>query len=294
MRVLLTGATGFVGGALAARLCGEGHAVHAVIRPTSDAGRLPAGVTPHVHDGRTDTLIAIVAAAAPEVVIHAASLFVAQHRPADIEPLVAANLLFGTQLLEAMDLAGVRRLINTGTSWQHYRGDDFEPVNLYAATKRAFEALLDYYVAARGFAAVDLLLYDTYGPGDPRRKVLALLLGLARDGGALEMSPGEQKLDLVHIDDVCDAFLAGLGVVAAPGRRSHAVASGRLVTLKELAGIVEGVTGRPLRIAWGARPYRDREVMLPWPGRGPLPGWRAKVALEAGIAATWEAFTCTR
>ena len=127
-------------------------------------------------------------------------------------PLVDSNVLVGTQVAEAMLRAGCRGIVNTGTSWQRDARGAYDPVCLYAATKQAFEDVLTYYVSAEGFAATTLRLYDTYGPDDPRPKLVNALAGALRSGTPLSLSPGEQLLDLVHIDDVTAAF-------AAAGRR---------------------------------------------------------------------------
>jgi nucleoside-diphosphate-sugar epimerase len=58
--------------------------------------------------------------------------------------------------------------------------------------------------------------------------------------------------------------------------------------LREVVATLEQVAGRSLPIAWGARPYRDREVMEPWTGL-PVPGWQPEVTLEAGLRALLEA-----
>ena len=85
--------------------------------------------------------------------------------------------------------------------WQHFGTPDYRPVNLYAATKQAFEDVLAYYADAQGIAAVTLELYDTYGPGDPRRKLIRILFEAARSGEPIQLSPGEQVIELLHVDD---------------------------------------------------------------------------------------------
>ncbi len=64
---------------------------------------------------------------------------------------------------------------------------------------------------------------------------------------------------------------------------TYAVSSGAPVKLRELVEIYERITGNGLPIAWGGRPYRQREVMVPWNKGKPLPGWKPKVHLEEGI-----------
>lgn len=288
---LVTGATGFVGSHLARRLVRDGWQVHVVVRPDSELAQLreAAGhVTVHRHDGTTQGLIDIVREASPQIVFHLASLFISEHQPADVEPLIRSNLLFGTQLLEAMAVNGTVRLVNAGTSWQHYQGGDYNPVNLYAATKQAFEDILRFYVEARQIRAITLKLFDTYGPDDPRPKLVSLLARFAASGEALDMSPGEQLLDLVYIDDVVEAFvMAGHRTAAgsSPLFESYGVSSGETVTLREFAGIFSELTGKRLDLRWGKRSYRAREVMTPWSGP-PLPGWRAAHSLRSGLRLT--------
>ena len=67
-----------------------------------------------------------------------------------------------------MKEVGVKILVNTGTSWQHYENKDYSPVNLYAATKQSFEAILQYYVEVASLKAITLKLFETYGLDDPR------------------------------------------------------------------------------------------------------------------------------
>ena len=287
---LVTGGTGFVGSRLVRRLLGDDWNVHLITRPSSNleaVGLSSPRLTAHHHDGTTETAIAAVRAARPDVVFHLAAYFRAQHAPSDVTPMLESNLLFGAQLLEAMAVAGVRSLVNTGTSWQHFKDRESDPVCLYAATKESFERLLAYYVETSGLKAVTLKLFDTYGPRDPRPKLFAMLKEAAERGLELEMSPGEQKLDLVFIDDVVAAYLAAAERLLAgktAGAESFAVGTGRPRTLRDIVETFGRVTGRPVRAKWGAKPYRPREVMTPWTKGKPLPGWSAKTTLEEGIA----------
>jgi len=285
-RALLTGASGFVGAALTRRLLAEGWEVHLLLRASSSTEGLPPQAQVHRHDGSTLQLIDIMRAAAPEVVFHLASLFLAVHKPEDVERLIHANLLFSTQLVEAMAACGVRQLVNTGTSWEHYEDQAYNPVCLYAATKAAFTALLHYYVEVHQLRVITLKLFDTYGAGDTRPKVLNLLKRVANEGTSLGMSPGEQLVDLVYIDDVMDAFVLASAQLAtqAAGIEEYGVSSGQPVPLKEIAALYAQVSGKPLNIAWGGRPYREREVMLPWHSYRSVPGWRPKVGLAQGLA----------
>jgi len=286
---LVTGATGFVGSHLVRRLVRDGWRVHVIVRPTSSLAHLnesTVDITVHRHDGTTEGMLAIIQKAQPEIVFHLASLFISEHQPKDVAPLIQSNLLFGTQLLEAMKQSGITCLVNTGTSWQHYHGETYNPVNLYAATKQAFDDMLRFYLETSELRVVTLKLFDTYGPDDSRPKLIPLLMKMARSGETLAMSAGEQLIDLVYIDDVVDAYvLAGLALFKEKEniREEYVVSSGRPLSLQELVRVYEAATGERLSIQWGGRAYRAREVMIPWQFGSLLPGWSPKISFDQGL-----------
>ncbi|WP_456684563.1 NAD-dependent epimerase/dehydratase family protein [Bradyrhizobium sp. P5_C11_2] len=284
-RLLVTGGTGFVGGRLVRGLADAGCAVGALVRARSDVARVDPRATILRHDGSTDGLYDLVRAFAPDAVIHAATMFVGIHGPAHIIPLVEANLLFGTQLLDAMARCGVTRLVNFGTVWQQFDGDRYNPATLYAATKQAFEDIAAYYIEAEGFAVLTLKLTDTYGPEDLRGKLVSALLQAQRAGTRLDLSPGEQSINLLHVDDVVAGVRVGLARVraaAAGTRESFALCGPETLSLRSLVARIEHLGGRPVLANWGGRPYRPREVIRPW--LGPLlPGWSAAIDLETGL-----------
>ena len=286
---LLTGAAGFVGYRLAERLLRDGWSVHLLVRKSSDSGKLASlrgTLKLHQYSGMIDETIAIVQQAKPEVVFHLASEVLIHHEPEQIESLIRSNIGLGTQLLEAMVKAGVKNFINTGTFWQHYQGETYNPVNLYAATKQAFEDIIHYYRESCQIRAVTLKLFDVYGPKDTRDKLFTLLAKTFKTGEALALSPGEQLLDFVYIDDVVEAFIRAADLLHTNSddtrKPSYAVSSSQPISLKEVVGLYQSLAGKPLNVIWGGRPYRSREIMTPWKGEL-LPGWKTTVNLETGI-----------
>ena len=175
---LITGATGYIGSNLARKLLANGWLVNIIVRPKASYKLIDldlGNVVVYEHDGSTANMVDIVRDAKPVVVFHLASLFLADHKTENIDDLIDSNIRFSMQLVEAMARNGVKYLINTGTSWQHYGNAVFSPVNLYAATKQAFETLLSYYVEVCNLKVITLVLFDTYGPNDPRQKLVQLL-----------------------------------------------------------------------------------------------------------------------
>lgn len=286
---LITGGTGFIGSHLIRRLVDEGWLVHVVLRPSSDLKVLDAVIDKikiHEHDGSSSSLIKIVEFAKPEIVFHLAALVIVNHTPDDIIPLLQSNLIFSTQLLEAMTANNIFNIINTGSFWQRYENKEYSPTCLYAASKQAFEDILQYYVEAKFLKALTLILFDSYGPKDPRAKLFSLLYEASKSGSAIAMTPGEQKIDLVHIYDIVEAYMVAakhLLYSSSVEHNRYKISSGNLMSLKEIVATYEMVTNIKLPIQWGGRPYRDREVMLPYLKDHSLPDWKPKISLVEGI-----------
>ena len=291
-RALLTGATGYLGSRLVPRLIAAGWTVHALVRPSSRAAPLSeAGASIHVNNaaGLKE------AAAQADVIIHLASEFQREETAQAAERLVEGNIMFPTRLVEAALAAGCTRFVNTGTFWQHCDGAGYAPMDLYAATKQAFEDLLRHYHTARGLSCATLKLFDNYGPDDPRRKIVNLLIDAGVGGAPLDLSPGEQLLDLSHVDDVADAFVAAAEhLVAAPEPVwDVGFVPGERMTLKALVGAVGGAfgSGAPFPVTLGSRPYRAREIMEPIAGTpgAALAGWAPRRRLEESLPALIDA-----
>lgn len=283
----VTGATGFVGYHLVNQLVRDGWQVHIVVRSNSTVpvSHEFSKVSIHVHDGTVENMVCIVSDIKPTVAFHLASLFLSQHDSNDVDKLIISNLLFGSQLLEALKVNNVKCLVNTGTSWQHYENKTYSPVNLYSATKQAFEALVQYYVEAHDLKVITLKLFDTYGTKDTRPKLMNLLKRISKQSQLLEMSPGEQYIDLVYVDDVVRAYVIAADRLISKevvGHEGYAVSSGKPMLLKELVKRVEQEAGVNLKINWGGRAYRNREVMTPWKGNL-LPGWAPQISMSDAI-----------
>ena len=101
------------------------------------------------------------------------------------------------------------------------------------------------------------------------------------------MPPGEQLVDLVHVDDVSEAMIQAWRLMQRgelQGRHSFGLSSGSPLSLRALARVWAEALDRPMPVEFGARPDREREVMTPWkPSRQP-PGWMPSRSLVEGLA----------
>ena len=252
-RALVTGASGFVAPHLVRRLLADGWEVALVARSTS---RVPedllrrAALVP--ADVEAAAFAEAVQAFGPEVCFHLATHFVGVHGPADVDPMVAANLTLGMRLAEALSAQGDTAFVNVGTVWQHHESRRYGPTSLYAATKQAFADVLQFYAECTPLRVVTVELSDTYGPDDRRTKLLQSLVRAHRLGTPLLLSPGEQWIDLTHVTDVVAALVraADLAGSTAPAFS----VSGTAMPLRQFVALVGELLGAEVPVQWGARP----------------------------------------
>ena len=284
MKIVVTGATGFIGRHVAQRMVQVGHDVYCIVRPTSNCGVLPKRakvVMPHDNGELYDLMQRI----RPDVVVHIAGMFLGEHTEQTIQQMLHSNIDFPVILLDAAVSAGCKRVVNTGSYWQYFESDVYCPVNLYAATKQAFEDVLAYYVETKGVSVVDLMLFDVYGYGDTRRKVLNLVADL-KDGESMAMSPGNQELFFCYVEDVVDAYMCAMEMVHSFGDGEcvkYAVRDREPIRLRDFIEMYLDIVGKNVVLRWGDLSYRKREIMNPRNIGEILPGWRPKYSLKEGL-----------
>lgn len=280
--ILVTGGTGFIGGSLIAELPHAGWDVHLLSRRGLPA--LP-GTKQHLYDGSYASILTAIDHIRPRCVVHLASHFLASHQGADVSDLVQANITFGTQLVEAMTKFEVRHLVCTGTAWQHANDQDYEPMGLYAATKQAFETVLRYFTVSGSISAMILRIYDSAGPTDPRKKLFYALNRARINGHALDMSPGHQILNLLHVDDLTQGLVHAIQVAVGSdeSEQRYAIRHHEEWTLREIVQGYQRETGGFPIVNWGALPYRPREIMRPPRIPEALPGWTPRYSVAQTV-----------
>ena len=268
----------------------DGNIIHLIIRAESNVElleKIKSKVTLHVHDGTTEQLFNIVKKVKPDLVVHLAAAFVKHdERFQNIDEIVKSNILFGTQLVQSMIMNNVKYLLNTGTSWQHYNNKDYSPICFYSASKQAYMDILKYYVEAHGLKVMTLKLFHTYGPFDNRNKLFCQLRRSIKKKTTIKMTPGEQKVDIVYIDDVVEAYLiASKRLMSKEYDRMEefSISAGKHISLKTLVSKYYKIKNADENIIWGGNNYRPREEMIPYTNGQILPNWKPTISLDDGI-----------
>lgn len=289
MKILVTGATGFIGQNLVKNLLDKKYEIHCLVRPCSDVSKIDTRIKTFSYDNNIDSLIDFFQNQKFDGIVHLASLFLVSHTKNDISNLIFSNIKFGTELLEACKISNVKWFINTGTFWQnHHSQEGYNPVNLYSATKEAFEVMVKYYTETSNLIFTTIKLSDTFGLNDTRNKIFNIWSNIAKSGKVLEMSAGEQIIDISYIEDVISAYDILINYLISDKKeefknQEFVVTNNERVSLKELLKIFEDATNTKLNIVWGGRPYREREVMIPYNKGKVVPTWEQKYSLKEAI-----------
>lgn len=292
---LVTGATGYIGTRLTNALAARGVETHVLLHSPPSSETLASLGDAVVHHGTDDVhdLIRLLDRHTPDVVFHLATKYLARHDPEDLDALADANIHFGLRILEAMAKTSCHRLVATASYFEFTGPDCSHAANLYAATKRAFRELERYYVDHAAMRTLTLVLYDVYGPGDRRGKVVDAVIEAVSRNRPVSLPASDRSLNLLHVDDAVEALLvAGNGLVRQPGRfdteHPFAAATPSPTSLEELVTTVERVLGRSVEHAWGAYPAAR---LVDWEGCPfpRVPDWAPKINLEEGIRDVVEA-----
>jgi nucleoside-diphosphate-sugar epimerase len=287
-RIVISGVTGHVGQELARQLAHAGYEVHGLIRHEQPVERpISRSTRLHVFGEGTEQLVDLFRNLRPEAVIHLAALARREHLIRDITPFINANIMVGTQLLEAARQSQCPRFIAAGSYLQHAHDGAFGALNFYAATKLAFANILAYYADAFGLCAAELILCNVYSEHETRPTLITDMAAAGAEGRAVTLHGGEAWVDPVHVEDVAAAFIHTLQLMeshqAPCGEvRQYSVTSGSDVSASQLAELLEKLLGRPMVINRSGEPTSSRRAR-PWRGES-VPGWQPAITLEAGIA----------
>ena len=289
-RVLVTGATGFVGREAVAALQRAGHQVHAIAR------RVPEhawpGVRWHVADllAEGSAAATIIAASEAEVLVHLA--WYAEHGKFWTAPENAHWVEATLRLLRAFAQTDrATRVVMAGTcaeyQWNravYAEGDTCRPRTLYGAAKHGLHVVAESFAAERGISFAWGRVFFLYGPGEAPGRFVPAIARQLQAGGSAKMSAGTQVRDFLHVSDAGGAFAA---LAASDVEGAINIASGSGVSLLELAKLVARHAGGAGRLQVGAIPLRpdDPPSLVADVSRlRDLVGWYPRIALNEGVA----------
>lgn len=305
LRVLVTGAAGFIGSTVTDRLLADGHEVIGIddLSHGQPANLAAAGTDPAFSFERFDItdpgLTALVGRIGPDAVCHLAAQIDVRTSLAD--PLLDArvNVLGTINVLEAARLANVQKVVFTSSGGSIYGTPSHLPVDEtapmapespYAASKCADEIYLNVYRTTYGLASTSLALANVFGPRqDPHSEagvVTIFAVAMLKGSSATIFGDGLATRDYVYVDDVADAFARAILRGNGDGLRFN-IGTGVQTSVRELYTRVAAVTGAPDRPHFAdPRLGELQAIALDTALAGRELGWQATVGLDEGLTRT--------
>ena len=295
-RVLLTGATGFVGANLARRLLGDGHELHLLVRRGFNPWRIEAirdDIRLHeVGLGDVDALRQVVEAARPDWVFHLAA-HGAYPTQTDLHRMVQTNVVGTINLLEACLRTGFEAFVNTGSSSEYGFKDHapsetawLEPNSHYAVTK-ASATLFCRHTAQRHDAHVPTLrLYSVFGPYEEPTRLMPALVVRGMAGELPPLVDPNVARDYVYVDDVSAAYVLAASQPDQERGAVYNVGTGVQTSVCEVVEIARRTLGLAVEPRWGTMARRGWDTST-WVAdarkiRTDL-GWQPRHTVEGGF-----------
>lgn len=294
-RILVTGASGFVGAAMVRQLVAQGRQVAVLLRAGSDTRRLHGLLNKiTVLRGSLDALSAVqpaIHAFAPEAVAHLAWEGV---KGADRNHAVQLkNVVASIETYQIARASGASYFVGLGSQAEYGPrtgriSEDMptHPTTVYGATKLGTGLMLERLSAASDFAFGWLRLFSTYGPQDDPSWLIPYVTTQLLSGAKPSLTGAEQVWDYLYVDDVA------AGVIAAIDARARGIfnlGSGRACPLRDIITMVRDWVDPDLPLGFGEIPYRPDQVMHLEANIDALcqaAAWSPTVSLSDGIAAT--------
>jgi nucleoside-diphosphate-sugar epimerase len=298
-RVLVSGASGFVGANLVRRLLRDGHEAHLLLRPGHQAWRLEEVVDDvQVHEAdleNVDGVRRIVETAKPDWVFHLAA-YGAYPSQTGLPRMVATNLIGCAALVDACAETGVESFVHTGSSSEYGFKDHaaaenevLEPNSHYAITKAAATHYSQWAARARDLNAVTVRLYSIYGPFEEPGRLIPTLIVHGLRGMLPPLASPRIARDFVYVDDAVDAMLQVAAMPSMPRGAIYNICTGAQSTLADVVAIARKAMGISAEPLWSTMPDRnwDTDRWVGSPARMEREvGWRARTTLEEGLKQT--------
>ncbi len=299
-KILITGATGFIGANLVRRLIKENYQVHILKRKDSDIWRIKDIISKlYTHDVdlmEKDRLSKLLKKVKPKVIFHLANLGLYAGIDPTITNSINSNLLGTINLIESADAIDYECFINTGSSSEYGKKsnlmretDSCQPQSNYAITKLSATLYAQAYAKRTKKPLVTFRIFSPFGPFDqPNRLLSSSILKILKGEDIFLQNPFDVR-DYIFIEDVVNAYLLCMKKAKIPGSEILNIGSGKQILIKDIIELLTKKIKSKSKIIsdknsindsrhiWQADIQKAKKIL----------GWQPKTTLEEGLKKTY-------
>lgn len=275
--ILITGATGYLGGHLTNTLSASGYSIVLLTRANSQYGRIKTNVEA-IYKIEDNGILKAFQNHHIESVFHCATDYGRKNN--DPLRIIDANLILPLQILQTGKQYGLKVFLNIDTLLDR-------TVSPYALSKGQFNEWLQ--LLGKEIVAINIALEHFYGAGDDTSKFISMLIdSVLNQVPSIPLTAGEQKRDFIFINDVLSAMITILDWSKAQSNAYYhfEVGTGINTPIKEMVTrIATEANYNTANLNFGAIPYRPNEVMESKVNLTAIAqlGWKPKTNLQEGL-----------
>ena len=204
-KILLTGATGFIGSELLKNLSNY-NKVYITLRKRHKINPKNKNII-KIHFNSYKDLSHKFRKIKIDTVIHCATHYVKSHKFEDIKKLSESNILFGNIILENLKIMRVKKFVNFSTVWENFDGKKDNFYNLYSAYKASFIKIMSFYKKKNlNTKFLNLVISDTFGLRDKRKKIVNLLKTNYKRNLVTKIVSKNLYINLLNVKDIVNAI----------------------------------------------------------------------------------------
>lgn len=297
MRVLVSGATGFVGSFLVKRLAEDGHHISILVRSGSSFKRIEDIITKlkiicvdytNLEDYENQIL-----ENDPEIFFHLGWYGVENTLHND-DDVISMNLKTSISISKIILKSNIKTFIALGSQAEYgpytsviNESYSANPTTLYGIAKLATYNIFNYYLKTKEIRFVWLRLFSSYGPSDNANWLIPYLIKTLAENKSPALTKGEQIWDYIYIDDVITAMMACANNEKSRGL--YNLGSGIGYPLKMVITKIRNMVNPKIQLNFGELPYKQNQVMILQADNTKLKletGWLPLVGLDEGLEST--------
>ena len=291
VKILITGAAGFIGANLTRKLIKTGNEINILIKETSNLWRINDVVSNcNVHKidlKKVEDVRNVVKEVNPELVYHCAGHGIYSSQKNNTE-IFSTNILGTFNLLNALnENNNLRRLVNLGSFFEYLTN----PTDPYTISKITQTKLAEHFFKEKKLPIITLRLFTPYGKFDsPGRLICDLMIALIRNK-PLEIFSKYTKRDFIHIDDVITALEIASQQPDITGEIID-IGTGNEISVEEIVSMSNQLSDNELVINWNDTKQREVDILPEniFLGRQQTQklNWNPSTSLEDGLQRTIE------